>query len=160
MKTNIPLLVLAALLASVAATAAQLSPQDEAAAFRAAGFKQQGQQWRLCDDPGTSSYTPGTIETVRDLNGDGRPEVVISEGSTFCHGMTGMGYSLVSQQADGSWKLMDSSTGIPSFLDTKGTDGWPDIEVGGPGFCFPVVRWNGREYALHRQQYQGKPCQH
>jgi hypothetical protein len=26
------------------------------------------------------------------------------------------------------------------------------------GFCFPVERWDGREYALHRFQYEGKPC--
>ncbi|MCY1341267.1 hypothetical protein D9M68_315680 [compost metagenome] len=158
MKTKILLLGLATL-TGLPAAAEQLSPADQAAAFQAAGFKRQGQQWQGCGDPGTASYTPGAIDTVRDLNGDGRPEAVISEGSTYCHGMTGMGYSLVSQQADGRWKLVDSGTGIPNFLDTKGQGGWPDIEVGGPGFCFPVLRWIGREYALQRHQYEGKACQ-
>lgn len=37
-------------------------------------------------------------------------------------------------------------------------DGWPDISVGGPGFCFPVERWNGKEYKLHRFEYEGKRC--
>jgi hypothetical protein len=136
-----------------------LSQEDQAAAFQAAGFQRQGGQWRQCDDPGTASYAPGAIERVVDLNGDGRPEVLISEGSVFCHGMTGLGYSLVSQQADGGWKLLDRGTGIPTFLATRGTNGWQDIEVGGPGFCFPVLRWNGREYALQRHQYEGKNCQ-
>lgn len=53
---------------------------------------------------------------------------------------------------------MASGTGILSILNTKGSGNWPDIEIGGPGFCFPVERWNGRQYALHRQQYEGKPC--
>ena len=35
---------------------------------------------------------------------------------------------------------------------------WPDISVGGPGFCFPVERWNGKEYKLNRFEYEGKRC--
>ncbi|MBI5861825.1 MAG: hypothetical protein HZB64_06575 [Rhodocyclales bacterium] len=37
-------------------------------------------------------------------------------------------------------------------------DGWPNISVGGPGFCFPVGRWNGKKYKLHRFEYEGKRC--
>lgn len=143
--------------ASVLGASAKLSPADEAAAFKAAGYTPKGKQWRACDDP-TLAYTPGAVEEVRDVNGDGLPEAVITEGGTFCHGNTGVGYSLVSKQADGSWKLITNGTGILSFLTTKGVDGWPDIEIGGPGFCFPVERWNGREYVLQRHQYEGKPC--
>ena len=36
--------------------------------------------------------------------------------------------------------------------------GWPDIQMGGPGFCFPVWRWNGSAYALNRFEYEGKRC--
>jgi hypothetical protein len=43
-------------------------------------------------------------------------------------------------------------------LKTKGKDGWPDISVGGPGFCFPVQRWNGKAYELNRCEYEGKRC--
>ena len=65
---------------------------------------------------------------------------------------------LVSKQADGSWRRVAGGPGVPAFLGTKGAEGWPDIEVGGPGFCFPVERWNGRQYVLHRHQYGGRPC--
>lgn len=155
------LTVLAAI-AAVASAAppapSQLSTADQAAAFRAAGFALKGKQWQACGDPGTMSYTPGAIEQVKDLNGDGRPEAVITEGSTYCFGMTGTGYSLVSKGADGKWTLIDQQQGIPEFLTTKGAANWPDIQVGGPGFCFPVVRWNGREYVLNRHEYEGKRC--
>ena len=50
------------------------------------------------------------------------------------------------------------NTGLPQFLKTQGAQGWPDISVGGPGFCFPVQRWNGREYKLQRWEYEGKAC--
>lgn len=142
---------------SVLGSPTNLSPADEAAAFKAAGYTLKGKQWRLCEDP-TPTYTPGAIQEVRDLNGDGRPEAVVTEGGTFCYGNTAFGYSLVSKQADGSWKLITNGTGIPNFLTTRGVGGWPDIEIGGPGFCFPVERWNGHEYVLHRHQYEGKSC--
>ena len=145
-------------LLSTATAQGTLSAADRTAAFRAAGFKLQGGRWQACGDPGTDSYAGGTIDTVRDLNGDGRPEAVITEGSSFCFGNTGTGYSLVSKQADGSWKLIAASPGIPTFLATRGVSGWPDIEIGGPGFCFPVERWDGRAYKLNRHQYEGKAC--
>ena len=65
----------------------ELSGADRTAVFRAAGFKQEGGQWRACDDPGTAGYTPGEIAEVRDLNGDGLPEAIVTEGSTFCFGL-------------------------------------------------------------------------
>ena len=135
-----------------------LSEDDETAAFQAAGFTRHGAQWRACEDPGTLSYSPGAIDEVRDLNGDGEPEAVITEGGTFCYGHTGAGFSVVSRQPDGAWKLIVSSIGIPVFLPERSVGGWPDIEVGGPGFCFPVLRWDGDEYRLHRHQYAGAPC--
>ena len=154
-----PLLAMFAGAAQAAATPPTLSPTDQAAAFKAAGFSQRGGQWRSpCDDPGTPGYTPGSIEQVADLNGDGRPEAIVTEGSSFCYGMTGQSYTLVSQQADGRWKRMATGIGIPIFLETRGAKGWPDLQIGGPGFCFPVERWNGREYRHNRFEYEGKRC--
>lgn len=149
------------------ATATSLAPPglsraDEAAAFRAAGFTRTAGQWQACGDPGTASYTPGSIETVRDINGDARPDAVITESSVFCFGRAETGYSVVSKQANGSWRRITGGSGIAKFLPktskSRSTGGWPDLEIGGPGFCFPVARWNGREYVQHRFQYEGKPC--
>lgn len=146
------------ILAGPATAQMALSPADRAAAFRAAGFKLEGRQWKACGDPGTAGYTPGTIERVVDLNGDGRPEAVITEGSGYCFGATGTGYVIVGKQADGSWKRIAQGPGIVTVLASKSRDGWADIEIGGPGFCFPVQRWNGRAYGVVRHEYEGKAC--
>jgi hypothetical protein len=146
------------MLASPALAQADLSSADRSAAFGAAGFQLQNGEWRSCEDPGTPGYMAGQIDSVADLNADGRPEALLSEGSAYCFGTAGVGYTLVSKQADGSWRRVTSGTGMPTFLESKGTDGWPDVEVGGPGICFPVHRWNGKDYAVHRHQYEGKPC--
>lgn len=142
----------ALLLASAPALAAgpTLTPTDTAKAFKAAGFKLQGKQWVSC--------AAGELAEVRDINGDGQPEAIITESGIACHGQAEVGYSLVSRQPNGVWKLLDAGSGIPNFLKTKGVGGWPDLQVGGPGFCFPVLRWNGSEYALQRHEYEGKPC--
>jgi hypothetical protein len=135
-----------------------LSAADEAAAFRAAGFTRVGGQWKACEDPGTASYTQGAIEQVVDLNGDGLAEAIIAEHSGFCYGMQGSGYFLAGKQPGGTWKLITSGSGMLTPLETKGIGGWQDIEIGGPGFCFAVARWNGTEYRFHRYQYEGKTC--
>ena len=136
-------------------------PQRDSTIFQAAGlhFVQARNQWESgsCGDPPLGVYEPGAISKVEDINGDGRPEALVTEGG-ICYGNIGMRFWLLSQQPGGQWKVMTESIAIPEFLDTKGVDGFPDIQGGGPGFCFPVARWNGREYALNRHQYEGKPC--
>lgn len=150
--------VLPLFIAAPALAQGEMLPTEEGAAFAAAGFIERDGKWTACPDDVTESYTAGQIEQVLDANADGQPEAVISEGSSFCYGMQGAGYSIVSRQKDGSWKLVTSGSGMPSFLETKGANGWPDIQVGGPGFCHPVERWNGTEYVLNRHEYEGQRC--
>lgn len=126
--------------------------------FEAAGFRLEDSNWHACDDPGTMSYVPGQVANTLDINGDGLSDAVLSEASGYCYGAAGQAYFIVVQQADSSWKVVDTGQGIPVFVETTGTDGWLDFEVGGPGFCFPVMRWNGEAYAKDRNQYDGKPC--
>jgi len=146
-----------------AASAEPLAPSsltdaEQAAVFEAAGMSFD-KVWRACDTGDTGAATePARIQELRDLNGDGRPEALVMEGGLFCYGHAGVGFFLVSKQGDGSWRLVIRGIGIPEFLGTPGSGGWPDISIGGPGFCFPIVRWNGNEYALHRFEYQGEPC--
>jgi len=139
-----------------AQTPAGLSEADRAAIFKAAGATSRGGKWIICgDDPEPQG---ASIDEVRDLDGDGRPEAVVSEGGSFCYGFTGTGFQLLSRQADGSWRRITGDIGMPEFLKTRGVGGWPDISIGGPGFCFPVQRWNGREYVVQRHEYEGKSC--
>lgn len=147
---------------AAAKSSSGLSSADETAVFEAAGFRREASQWRLCDDADAIeelTYYPGEISHVSDLDGDGLPEAIVTEQSVGCYGMVGTFFVLVSQQHDGSWQAVYAGRGIPEFLSTKGEGGWPDLLIGGPGFCFPVLRWNGRAYALDRHEYEGQPCE-
>ncbi|MET0307806.1 MAG: hypothetical protein ABW023_03775 [Sphingomonas sp.] len=141
---------------SPSAKPAALTPAQRNAVFKAAGAERRGAKWLLCSDQ--PDPQGATIESISDLNGDGRAEVVVTDGGTFCYGNTGTGFVLLSQQADGSWKQMAGETGIATFLKTRSL-GWPDLEVGGPGFCFPVSRWSGKEYVFHHfNEYMKGMC--
>lgn len=143
----------AALLCSIATNSpllAEPAPAENSAIFKAAGFKKgaRGDYVRCIEETPSASSTPGRIE-LTDLNRDGQPEAWVTEGSLFCYGNTAEFFVLVTKDA-GGWRTLIESTGIPRVLKT-GHAGWPDIEVGGPGFVkFPVYRWNGKAYVLRR----------
>jgi hypothetical protein len=128
------------------AAAGALSGAEQSAVMRTAGFVQRGGAWRGCEGETTASIEAGDI---RDLNGDGRPEVIVTDSGTACYGMTGQGFVLLTRAQSGQWRKLFASPGIPEFLATS-ANGWPELEVGGPGFCAQVLRWNGRTYAFHR----------
>jgi hypothetical protein len=142
-------------LIALAASSAALPQPEKAAILTAAGAVRRGARWIICAQDLNAS---ARIDQVVDRNGDGRPEAVVSEDGTFCHGASGTGFVLLSKQANGKWKSILASDGIPEFLKARGVGGWPDISVGGPGFCYPVLRWNGRDYVQHRREYEGRPC--
>jgi hypothetical protein len=147
------------MLALLIAVAAVAPATEQAAIFTAAGFKKSRGQWRTdCGAPGNGPYDPGAIETYGDLNGDGRPEAVVTEGGSYCYGNTGTGFRLLSKQANGAWRKLYDSPGVAEFLKTRGVANMPDLSVGGPGFCFPVLRWNGKAYVASRFEYEGKRC--
>lgn len=136
--------------------AAGVTAADRTAAMRAAGFVSKRGKWLGGDGECEAAIEP---KDVRDLNGDGRQEIVITETGTFCYGNTGQGFYIMERTPAGPWRTFFASQGIPEFQATKGSGGWPDIELGGPGFCFPVVRYNGKDYVKNRnKEYQPGAC--
>ena len=136
---------------------AQLSPAEQASIMKAAGYKRVGKAWKGCD--GSSSVDKDGVE-IKDLNGDGRPEAVITASGYECYGNSGQGFTVL-RAVPGGWKTMADETGIPTFLKARGAERYPDIEIGGPGTCFPVERWNGKSYRViggRTDDDEGKPC--
>jgi hypothetical protein len=64
--------------------------------------------------------------------------------------MAGVQLDLLIKGKDGKWASQFGFPGMYTILETKNL-GFPDIEIGGPGTCFPVWRWNGKSYALHKK---------
>ena|SRR5690606_8877818 len=84
-----------------------------------------------------------------DLNGDGQLEVMTKEYGA-CFGMAGVQMNLYIKDKAGQWQPQFGFPGEPNLLTAK-KHGFPDIEVLGPGQCFPVWRYNGTAYQLHKR---------
>lgn len=84
-----------------------------------------------------------------DLNKDGAEEVfVIMDGLLF--GNTGQGVALFMKNSAGMYEQQDEvAGGIAVVLDTQ-SNGYPELVIAGPGFEFPLYRWNGKSYTYVR----------
>lgn len=83
-----------------------------------------------------------------DMNKDGIEEIFVSFGNTYTSGMTGSSIVLYIKKTG---KKYEANLGFPSTLPDvlpTGNGGYPDLVMGGPGFEFPVWRWNGKQYDL------------
>ena len=81
-----------------------------------------------------------------DLNKDGREEIFVGLASTSLFGDTGESFLLFTKNSAGTYVQHEAlGNGRPVILSTKNL-GYPDILIGGPGFEFPVLRWNGKKY--------------
>lgn len=122
------------------------SKAETAAIYTAAGFSVKGDQVSGCDAADPSWPRSSFFVEAVDLNGDGKPEAIVSEGNTACYGMMEQAFTLLAREPDGSWRKLASERGVTLVLETK-TGGWRDIEYGGPGFEKPpVLRWDGKAY--------------
>ena len=87
--------------------------------------------------------------TEADLNGDGVVEVFVLGGNTCTSGMDGSTITLWIKDADGGYAM---NLGFPaggwSVLESANM-GYPDLALGGAGFCEAVWRWDGASYQQH-----------
>jgi hypothetical protein len=92
---------------------------------------------------------------IIDLNRDNKAEVSILGGNICLSGMTGLSLWLFIKDKSGNYQR---NFGFPAAnyktLKTK-SKGYPDLLIGGRGFCFPVWRWDGNQY----QHYRSEPME-
>jgi len=89
------------------------------------------------------------IELV-DLNKDGNSEIFIMVESS-CFGNAGFYLSLLIKDKNNQWQENFGFSAGGYRLLKSVSDGYPEIEITGPGFCFPVWRLNGAKYAIHKR---------
>ncbi len=96
--------------------------------------------------------------TTEDLNGDQRPEVFVSLGSSCMFGGAETGVSLFIKDGAGHWESHNIGAGIYSVEKTR-HQGYADVMIGGPGFCHPLMRWDGSTYVFdHKVAEQPGGC--
>ena len=99
--------------------------------------------------------------TAKDLNGDGQAEVILLGGNTCTSGGNGSSLWLLTKSADGAWQTHLGFTAGAYTLLAEKSQGFPDIRVGGMGWCEGVWRWDGKTYQ-HLKNVATQPggCDH
>jgi hypothetical protein len=116
------------------------------------------------EDPDCGDVHP-TVEPV-DLDRDGSREAIVQWGNTCTSGMAGWSVSLFIRTGGGIYRDQFGFPGLISSIADSEPGSFPDIEIGGPGFCFAVWGWDGDSYAFKCNapqeaggcEFQGNVC--
>lgn len=104
---------------------------------------------RVCADRAGGTFAQ--VADQRDLNRDGVNELIVYtwvEGASGCLGSVGQEVDLLISDGSGGWsRNLGYDTHGLNFFDRPDSD-WPDIELSGPGFCFPIWRYHAGEYGI------------
>lgn len=84
---------------------------------------------------------------IDDLNKDGVPEIVIYYGNSIYSGMVGQTLVIFIKKQNGEYiKNFDVGSIIYEKLKSS-SHGFADLQLGGPGFCRGVWRFDGQQYS-------------
>lgn len=84
-----------------------------------------------------------------DLNNDGVEEIGIVFGNIMTSGNAGNSSMLFMKDNSNNYVLHFGFPGFLIFIPRTDSN-IPDVVISGPGFNFPVWRWNGTEFSRHR----------
>lgn len=101
-------------------------------------------------DKDSKDYPFAALVLPTDMNKDGKEEIFISFGNSYTSGNAGSSIIIYIKNAVGVYAPQLGFPGMSPDVLTTSNLGYPDLLVGGPGFEFPVFRWNGKTYNNHR----------
>ncbi len=137
----------------------KLSDAERVEIYKALGLKVSDDGKTLVDE--SCAQEVSSEVDVRDLNGDGVDEVLITYGNSCMSGMAGSSVVLFIKEKSGHYTSQLGFPGMIAEVRKTKTPGYPDLLIGGPGFCFPVWHWNGKAYVHLRDEPQEKGgCAH
>jgi hypothetical protein len=132
-------------------TKSKLTPAEKNKIIKQLGFLLSNDKKQFITEPAAADYPFEAFVYPTDLNKDGKEEIFVSFGNSFTSGATGQSIVLFIKDASGIYQMQLGFPGtVPEAMPAVANK-YPDLVIGGPGFEFPVWRWNGKEYTLHRK---------
>lgn len=130
-----------------------LPAEDRNSLFKKSGFvlSKDKKQFVIAASEGMMDYPFPAFVFPTDMNKDGKEEIFVIFGNGYTSGQTGSSLLLFIKDKTGNYQTNFGFSGaMPVIMPTK-NGGYPDLLIGGPGFEFPVWRWNGKEYVYYRK---------
>jgi hypothetical protein len=129
----------------------KLTVQEKNKIASLSGFVLSGKKDEpFAQDKESKEYPFMSFVYPTDLNKDGTEEIFIIFGNTYTSGNTGSNVVLYIKSATGNYISHLGFPGTAPDILTTANMGYPDLLIGGPGFEFPVFRWNGKTYDNYR----------
>ncbi|MGA8206308.1 MAG: hypothetical protein WB812_17465 [Woeseiaceae bacterium] len=125
--------------------AGQLSASDRSEVLASLGIQLADDGTTILDPVCHLAMDPPDVR-LDDLNGDGRPELSINGGNTCSAGDTGAVLWLFGRGPDGRYRIILNTLAFGYRATGHRVDAYPDLVLGGPGFCHAVWRWTGSAY--------------
>jgi hypothetical protein len=118
-----------------------LSPADRQAIASLLPLK-IGANGSLVDKEDACDQSSEMTVVVRDLNGDGRPEVIVGEENACAYGMRGGVTRFLASDGKGHWREILTGDGLAYEIKPAKQGQWPVILPGVMGFCYPVFSYS------------------
>ena len=99
---------------------------------------------RTCTQPASTDVQ------FSDWNADGKKEVLVTFGNTCTSGMAGSSVALFVRDASGRYQPHLGFPGMLVEVLPAKNAGYPELLIGGPGFCFSAWKWDGKAYVHAR----------
>ena len=99
----------------------------------------------------SDEFEVGVQPYITDMNKDGNEEVFIVMESSALYGNTGQDFILYIKNSKGNFERDPELGGGFAMILVSKNPGYPDIAIGGPGFDFPICRWDGKKYKYLKQ---------
>ena len=131
---------------------ALLSDAQQTGIFQVLGLSASGDDGEWLDATCGQPVNP-EIRLV-DLDADGEGEVVVQYGNSCTSGMAGRSVAVFVRDVSGGHRPVLMVPGLIAEVLPSGFEGYSDLLIGGPGFCFAVWQWTGAEYAHLRNEPQ------
>ena len=131
----------------------KLSIENKNAIYKMLAFRisKDGKQFTL-DDNDAADFPFEAFVYPTDLNKDGVEEIFVIFGNTFTSGNTGSSVVAYIPNKTGTFTVNFGFSGATPYVLPTSNFNYPDLLIGGPGFTWPVWRWNGKEYDFYKEQ--------
>lgn len=98
-----------------------------------------------------------------DINGDGVNEIEVAaspaelgNGASSCYGHVGQNIYLLISAGRDKWDQAFGFDAVALEYLPRGSGQMPDVQIGGPGFCFPIWRFYKGSYGIWKTCRDGK----
>jgi hypothetical protein len=101
-------------------------------------------------DADSKEFSFPALVLPSDMNKDGKEEIFVVFGNSFTSGHTGSSVALFIKNTAGEYRDHLGFPGMAPDVLATARPGYPDLLIGGPGFEYPVWKWDGKAYKYSR----------